>query len=174
MKFKSLAIVILVLFLVSSMTAGEKEFQKGSWYLSPQIALYSYALNFGANLEVAITENIGVGGTVMLAFWGDDWFSYTLITPSVEALYHFTKIKANKLDLFAGAAAGYSIYNYSDKNGGAGGGTGASGIFLTPVGGARYWFKPNLAAYAKLQFSLIGDFSGIGGVVGVTFVVKKD
>ena len=180
MKLKSLAIVVLILFFASSLVAGEKEFKKGTWYLTPQVALYSYALNFGANLEMALTENIGVGGNLMLAFWSEDFgawggLSQTLITPSVEVLYHFIKIPVAKLDVFAGASLGFSIYSYSWDVAGVGddSGVGSSSLFLSPVAGARYWFSEKLAACLKVYFSAIGDFSSVGGVVGLTFILKK-
>ncbi|MFC2161055.1 hypothetical protein ACFLRX_05320, partial [Acidobacteriota bacterium] len=131
-----------------------------------------YALNFGASLEFGLTENIGVGGTLMLAFWGDTGISYTLITPSAEGYYHFTQLDVDKLDLFAGAALGFSIYSFKADNAWIGDGTGTGNLFLSPILGGRYYFSEKIAACLKLYISLVGGWSGVGGVLGVTIVLK--
>jgi len=123
MKLKSLYVVLaIVLFMAAPMLSNAQsinvapqsgnEYRKGGFYLTPQVALYGFALNFGASAEFGLTENIGLGGTLMFAFWGDPGISFTLITPSVEGYYHFTKLDVDKLDLFAGAALGFSIYSW--------------------------------------------------------------
>lgn len=170
--------ILMVMMLSLSGFAGKKEFSEGSWYLTPQVALYKYAPNFGASLEYALTENIGIGGTLMLAFWSDNAGGYgkisqTLITPSIDGYYHFTEIDAKKLDVFAGASLGYSIYSWSwDGPGSNWSDSGASNLFLGPFAGARYYFNKNTAAYLNLNFSLIGHWSSVGVVVGVTFKLK--
>ncbi|MCU0289536.1 MAG: hypothetical protein MUF15_24470 [Acidobacteria bacterium] len=177
MKTKVIIGILTVMMLTTSVFAGKKEFKEGSWYLTPQIVLYSYAPNFGASLEYAVTENIGVGGTLMFASWseknGYGKVSQTLITPSVDGYYHFTEVGVKKLDVFAGLSLGYSIYSYSwNGSGGSWGGTGASDLFLCPFAGARYYFNRNTAFYLKLDFPVTGNWSGIGAVLGVTFKLK--
>jgi hypothetical protein len=178
MPKKAWIALVMVVFLSAGLSAGAKEFSKGSMYLTPQVGINSYAIPFGAWFEVALTENIGVGGSVMFQFWSEDLFlfdadfgySATLITPAVEAAYHFTKIKMEKLDLYAGAALGFSIYKVSWKDdfGGDDDVTGSSGIYLSPFAGGRYYFSEKMAVNAKVNFSAIGDFSGVGGTVGLT------
>lgn len=177
MKTKMImGILVLGLFSVFSF-AGENEFSKGSWFVTPQLALYEYAPNFGASVEYGLTENIGIGGTLMMAFWSDrgsGWkISQSLITPSVDGYYHFTKIKAEKFDVYAGASLGYSIYSWSwDAPGSSWSDASGSDLFLSPFGGARYYFSNKIAATLNLHFSILGDFSGIGGEVGITFRLK--
>lgn len=172
-----IGILMVVMFFLSGF-AGENEFSEGSLFLTPQIALYKYAPNFGASLEYGLTENIGIGASLMLAFWSDNLgmngkASQTLITPSVEGYYHFTKLDAKKLDVFAGASLGYSIYSWSwDGPGGSWSDAGSSDIYLSPFVGCRYYFNKKIAAYLNLHFSVLGDRSGVGGVVGVTFRLK--
>ena len=110
-------------------------------------------------------------------FWSDNIFgnrlSETLITPSVDAYYHFTQLDVDKLDLFAGAALGFSIYSFNwDYQGVDDGNTGTSNIFLSPILGARYYFNEKIAASLKLYISILGNWAGVGGVAGVTIVLK--
>lgn len=179
MNMKTRFIIVLsILVMVSSAFAGEKKFGKGQLFLTPQFAYYSYAPNFGVSLEYGLTENIGVGGSLMLAFWSDDAFdikiSETLITPSFEVNYHFTKVEVEKLDLFAGLSVGYSIYSHSfDIWGMEWSDKGSSGIYLSPILGVRYYFTPKLAISLRSHYSALGDWSGAGGELGLTFRLSK-
>jgi len=76
LKLKSLySVLVVVLFLaapvianaqsVNAVCATDNEYREGGLYLTPQVALYAYAFNFGASLEFGLTENIGVGGTLI-------------------------------------------------------------------------------------------------------------
>ncbi len=188
MKLKSYYVVlVVVLFMAAPMLTNaqsinvaretDNEYREGGLYLTPQVALYAYAFNFGASLEFGLTENIGVGGTLMFAFWSDNFFgerlSQTLITPSVNAFYHFIQLDVDKLDLFAGASLGFSIYSSNwDTPGGDDANVGTSNLFLSPILGGRYYFSEKIAASLKLYISLIGGFAGVGGVVGVTILLK--
>lgn len=182
MSKKAWIVAVMVVLLSLGLNAGSKEFSKGGMYLTPQVGINSYAIPFGAWFEVAITENIGVGGSLMFQLWSEDFFlfdanfgySATLITPAVEAAYHFTKIKMEKFDLYAGTALGFSIYSISWKDdvGGDDDATGSSGIYLSPFAGARYYFSDKMAVNAKVNFSAIGDFSGVGATVGLTLRLK--
>ncbi len=173
---KKTIVVLAMLAIVSTgLFAGSKEFQKGGLYLTAQLGMNSFATPFGASVEYGVTENIGVGGTVMFQFWSDDygWYGYssTLITPSIDAAYHFTKLDVEKLDLFAGASLGYSVYSWKWKTDGHGSdsGFGKSSLYLSPFIAARYYISKKIAISAKANFSAIGDFDGIGGTIGVTF-----
>lgn len=175
---KTIVILALLAVVSSGLVAGDKEFQQGGQYLTVQVGLNSYAVPFGASFEYGITENIGIGGTVMAQFWSDSWgwgeYSYTVITPSFDAAYHFTELKAPKLDLFAGASIGYSIASGKWKSGGYGYSmTANSDIFLSPFLAARYYVGRKTAVAGKVYFSATGDYDGIGGTVGVTFYLNK-
>lgn len=168
MKNNKTLVLLLVVFLSFSLalSAAPKkkkhiplEFHKGEMYLTPQIGLNSWAVPFGANFEYAMTENIGVGGTVMAWFWS----GASVILPSVDAAYHFTKLAVEKLDLFGGVAIGFAIYN-------AGSGiSGSSGLYISPFAAGRYWFSEKMAVSLRLNIGLIGDWTGVGGLLGVTF-----
>ncbi len=167
MKINKILVALIVVIVGSSLALSaapkkkytQLEFAKGKLYLTPQIGLNSWAIPFGANFEYAITENIGVGGTVMMWFWS----GASVILPSVDAAYHLTKLDVDKLDLFGGVGVGFAIYN-------AGGGiAGSSGIYISPFVAGRYWFSKNMAVSLRLNIGIIGDWSGVGGLLGVTF-----
>jgi hypothetical protein len=164
-KILVLLLVTIVCFSLALSAAPKKkkyaqlEFNKGEMYLTPQIGLNSYAVPFGASLEYAMTENIGVGGTVMMWIWSHG----TIILPSVDGAYHFTKLDVEKLDLFAGASLGFAIFSAK------GGYTGSSGLYVSPFVAGRYWFSEKMAASLRLNIGLIGDWDGVGGLLGVTF-----
>lgn len=169
MKLNKIMLMLVVLIVSSSLCLsaapkrGKKyaslEFEKGNMFLTPQIGLNSYAVPFGVNFEYAMTENIGVGGTVMMWIWNHG----TLILPSVDAAYHFTMLEVEKLDLFAGAGLGFAIFSAK------GGYSGSSGIYISPFVAGRYWFSDKMAASLRVNVGLIGDWTGVGGLLGVTF-----
>jgi hypothetical protein len=169
MKINKIMLVLLVLCVCSSLalsaapTRSKKyaqlEFNKGDKFVTPQLGFNSWAIPFGVNFEYAMTENIGVGGTVMMWFWS----GASVILPSVDAAYHFTKLDIEKLDLFGGVALGFAIYN-------AGSGiSGSSGIYISPFVAGRYWFSEKMAVSLRMNIGLIGDWTGVGGLFGVTF-----
>ncbi|HEX7503101.1 MAG TPA: hypothetical protein VF451_06745 [Acidobacteriota bacterium] len=169
MKINKIFVILVAILLCASLalSAAPKkimkkyarlEFNKGEKYLTPQIGLYSGEIPFGVNFEYALTENIGVGGTVML------WFGsgFHVIIPSVDAAYHFTMLKVEKLDLFAGAGLGFAIV-------GGNGVHGSSGLSLNPFIAGRYWFSEKLGVSLKFNIGLIGDWTGVGSMLGVVF-----
>jgi hypothetical protein len=168
MNIKKIMLILLVLCVSSSLVLSaapkrkkytQLEFNKGEMYLTPQIGLNAWAVPFGVNFEYAMTENIGVGGTVMMWFWS----GASVILPSVDAAYHFTMLKVDKLDLFAGVGVGFAIYNAGE------GISGSSGIYISPFAAGRYWFSKKMGVSLRLNFGIIGDWTGVGGLLGVVF-----
>jgi hypothetical protein len=177
---KILVLAAAVLLIVSVSSAAVKIpasqlFQKGKMWITPQIGLYSWggSVPFGANFETAITPNIGVGATAMAMFWNESEWSESIISLAGEVAYHFTQLKVDNLDLYAGGGLGYSIYSWSWKSGfsGLNGGSGASGIYIETLLGARYYLTPKIAVSLRLVGSLTG-FSGFGSQIGVAFNLK--
>ena len=172
-------IVVFVLLTVSLALAGEQKFSKGRLFLIPQFTYYSYAPNLGVSMEYSLTENIGIGASFMIAFWSTDLgalgkTSESLITPSLDAYYHFTKIGVKKIDLFAGLSLGYSIYSWSwDLAGSKWGEAGTSSFYLSPTLGVRYYLTQKLALCLKSHLSAIGDWAGIGGELGLSINLNK-
>jgi hypothetical protein len=170
MQLKKVLLVLAVLVIGSSLVfsaaprrpvrkAQQLEFEKGGMYLTPQIGLNSYAIPFGATFELAVTENIGVGATLMAWIWSEG----TLIVPEADAAYHFTQLNVEKLDAYAGVGVGFAIWSAK------GGYSGSSGIYIDPFLGGRYWFSPKMAVNLRLNIGLIGDWTGVGGLLGITF-----
>lgn len=137
---------------------ASQTFSKGDMFLTPQVGLYSDAVPFGANFEYALTENIGVGGTFMM------WFGsgFHVFMPSVDAAYHFTQLKVDKLDLFAGVGLGYAIV-------GGNGASGTSDLALEPFAAGRYWFSDKMGVSLRINIGLIGDWTGVSSMLGVVF-----
>jgi hypothetical protein len=113
---------------------------------------------FGASFEYAMTENIGIGATLMA------WFGsgYSVFMPSAEAAYHFTMLEVDKLDLFAGVGVGFAI---------AGSGGGTSGISINPFIAVRYWFSEKLGVSFRSNIGLIGDWTGVFSMLGVVLKI---
>jgi hypothetical protein len=175
---KTLLVVLSALVLLAGMaTAGTKEFWKGGIYVTPQVGINSWggSIPFGLNVEYGLTENIGIGGSAMFNFWSDEWWSETLINLAAEAAYHFTKIPTDKLDLYAGAGLGYSIYSWKEKAGvyGIEGSTGSSGLYLQLIAGVRYYVTEKIAVSLRAIGSLVGNWAGFGGALGATFALGK-
>lgn len=170
MKINKILVAFIIVLVCSSLAlsaapkkkSAQLQFHKGDKFLTPQIGINSTAIPFGASFEYAVTENIGVGGTVMIWLWSDYGFKSSIIMPSLDAAYHFTQLNVEKLDLFAGASLGYAIYS-SDW------GNWNSGLSIDPFIAGRYWFSEKMAVSLKLNIGLLGDWSGVGGLLGVTF-----
>lgn len=179
-KFGIFFVLLLGLSLLTN--ASDPLFKKGDLVLTGQIGMDSYAIPFGAALEFGLTENISLGASLMVQMWSEDlllWdedfgYSSTLITPAIEAAYHLTSLEIDKMDLYGGVAVGYSIYSFSwnDGEGEDDDIMGGSGIFVSPFVGGRYYFSPKLALNIKVNFSALGDFTGVGATVGLSFKLK--
>ncbi len=176
MKFKRTA-VILILFGITffPFSAGAQEFQKDDFTITPQVGINAYTVPFGASVEYAITENIGIGGTGMIWLWSSQYWSNSLISLSADAAYHFTSLDVEKLDVYAGGALGFSLYSWRAKAGTGGDfkGAGSSGLYLQPFVGARYYVTPTIAVNLRLNVAILGDWSGVGGYLGVTIPLRS-
>ncbi len=166
---KFLVILISVLFLLTLSVSAETYFHKGGKYLTPQLGLNSYAVPFGVSYGMGITDNIEVGGTVMAYFWSDVGYSYSVITPALDVLYHFTTLNLESFDLFAGLNVGYAIVSWNSDFSSSG--SYGSGLFLSPNIGVRYYFNKKFAVSFRAYFSAVGDLSGGGGLLGLTIVM---
>lgn len=133
-------------------------FTKGAIFVTPQVGLYGGSVPFGASLEYAMTENIGIGATLM-AWFGSGW---SVFMPSVDAAYHLTMLEVDKLDLFGGVGVGFAIV-------GGHGISGSSGISINPFIAGRYYFSEKMGISLRVNIGLIGDWTGVGSMLGVVF-----
>lgn len=175
MTFRRIGAVFIAVLLVSALaSAGTKEFGKGRIFVTPQLGINTWAIPFGLNVEYGLTPNIGVGATGTFWSWGSTYWNETVISLNAEAAYHFTQLTFEKIDLYAGAGLGYSVYSWKWKSGfgtGLVGSTGGSGIHLTTFVGGRYYFTPKIAASLRLSGGF-GNWAGVGAAVGITFSLK--
>lgn len=146
-------------------------FNEGNFYFSPQVGVNSWTIPFGIHLEYGYKENIGVGSSILLWLWSCECWSNTLICLSGEMTYHFTQLKVDKLDLYAGGGLGFAIYSWRWKPGYemmGEGGSGHSGILLHGLIGARYYLSPRTAVHVRILGSLL-NWAGAGGTLGISF-----
>jgi len=171
------ALILSLFFLLSfSLTSlSAEEFYTGTQLVTPVIGLNEFTIPFGANFEYGLTDNIGIGGTGMIWVWNSEFWINSIYSISIDGTYHFTQINIDKLDLFAGAGIGFSIYTFSWKEAYKGrqdGGAGSSGLYLEPFFGARYYVSPKIALFSRIYTDIIGDWSGFGAIIGVSFRLK--
>ncbi|MFZ2053824.1 MAG: hypothetical protein WAU81_06465, partial [Candidatus Aminicenantales bacterium] len=140
---------------------------------------------FGAGFEFMLTDNIGVGGSLMYDQWSDylgmfggKW-TFRLFKPSFDFAYHFGTEKIRGLDLFTGANLGYSFVSVSNMLGNTYDGSLKSEPHLAPFVGINLHFWGNspgipgrLMVTFKAAWSLTGRFSGIYGMAGLTYRLK--
>lgn len=195
MNFKKFCVMVLVVLTVAAVASAQARkpapapaaapsseyFKPSAIYVTPQIGFYSWggSIPFGANVEYALNDKIGVGGTLMLQFWSGTYWKESNISFSAEVNYHLNQFVKNlnvqKLDLYVGAGLGYSVYSikwnsgYEDWTGYS---AGSSGLILEPIVGARYYISPKMAISLRFVGSLLGWGAGFGTTIGVTFGLK--
>lgn len=182
---KNSLLVLTIIFCLGSMNsfAVGKKFGKRAMFVSPMSGLNSYAIPFGASVEYGISEKIGVGATLLFQSWGEELnfsgynygYNITLITPSVQVVYHFTGVKIGKIDLYTGINLGFSIVSVSWKDDLGSGNddlVGTSGLHFSSLAGIRYYLSHKMALTAAVNYSAVGDWSGVNALLGVTFKLK--
>ena len=202
MKKKILFLSVLFLFfcIVSvsipvSASPQNTKFSKGSVFLSAQIGLNSFAATeepieqmqfpLGASFEFSLTDNIGIGSTIMYDKWSDylecfcGKFTFKVYKPSLDLIYHLKIGEAQGLDFFTGVNLGYSFVSVSNELENED----ISGLknepHIAPLIGTHFYFWENASGFlnrimitAKVGWSVTGDFSGIFGSVGITFKLR--
>jgi hypothetical protein len=202
---KAVLLLIVIFVLVFSAFALNKDdiekekigkkFAKGSMYVTGQIGINSYVATdepfdtmpfpLGASYEVALTDNIGIGGTVMFDKWSDylgmfggKW-TFLVLKPSFDIAYHFYPDKMKGLNLFTGVSLGYSLLSVSNELGSDYEGELKSEPHFAPFLGLHLYFWENLPGFfnnllvtSKIYWSVAGDFSGVSGAIGITYKIK--
>ena len=166
--------VIALFSLTLLTTTSFAQYEKGDKLLNVGIGLgagYGGGVPIGASLEVGITDDISVGGQIDYYSWSYGYtggynFRYTFIPIAARGSYHLNKVfnlSNDKVDLYAGAQLGYYISSYSNN-------VGYTGIYDNGYGnrilfgihaGARYYFKPNLGAFAEAGYAVAGLKIGV-------------
>lgn len=162
--------IIASLVVVSAMVlAGNKSFaqafEKGDKLVNVGINLGGTygggGVGVGGSFETGIHDFISVGAQADFVSWNYGWtgynWKYNFLNIGGRGSYHFGKhfLDVDKLDLYAGLALGYRIASYKDPSGWSGSYTSSygSGVFLGGYGGARYYFKPSLGAFAEVGYN---------------------
>ncbi len=204
MKKAVLLLIVIFVFVFSAFALNKddieeekigKKFAKGSMYVTGQIGFNSYVVTddpfntmpfpLGASYEVALTDNIGIGSTVMFDKWSDylgmfggKW-TFRVFKPSFDITYHFYANRMKGLNLFTGASLGYSILSVSNELGSDYTGELKSEPHFAPFLGLHlyFWencpgFFNNLLVTSKVYWSVTGDFSGVSAAVGITYKIK--
>jgi len=204
MKKTSLLLIVIFVLAFSAFALNKddteeekigKKFAKGSKYVTGQIGTNSYvatdepfnAMPFplGVSYEFALTDNIGIGGTLMFDKWSDylgmfggKW-TFRVFKPSFDITYHLNVKKMKGLDLFAGASLGYSLLSVSNELGSDYTGELKSEPHFAPFLGLHLYFWENLPGFfnnllftSKVYWSVTGDFSGVSGAIGITYKIK--
>jgi hypothetical protein len=191
-----IVIIILVFAWPPVFAAAEAgEGAKGSISLTAQVGLNTmvriadrFAEPFdtmpfplGAGLEVLLTDNIGIGGTVMYDQWSDylgmfggKW-SFRLFRPTFDIAYHFRTSEIRSLGFFAGAELGYNFVSVSNMLGNVYEGNLKSEPHLAPFAGINIHFRRDSAGFLgrlavtfKAAWSVTGRFAGVYGLAGLT------
>jgi hypothetical protein len=143
--------------------AAAAQFATGQKFLGAHIGLSGVGSTaaIGVNGEVAYNKNISIGAWADTWSYGDNYsfqggsaeWNVRYIAVAGTGAYHFPIESQPKLDPFVGAAVGYYVVNTSQKGTFIGDYSGsANRLFVGGYGGARYFFKPNLAGVARVGF----------------------
>jgi len=142
--------------------AASAQFGPDQTYLGAHLGVSGVgsAAAIGVNGEVGYDENITIGG------WLDTWsygerFTYSggggswdvrYVALAATGSYHFLVEDNPKVDPFVGVAVGYYIVSTSGSVSGLAYTGSASRLFVGGYGGARYFFRPDLAGVARVGF----------------------
>jgi hypothetical protein len=189
-------ILFLFLFTVSTVSAsyGEEKISMGSMFASGQIGFNSYVATddpfdslpfpMGASYEFLITNNVGIGASLMLDKWCDylgifgGKYTFWVFKPSLDIAYHFNLNEVKGLNLFTGANLGYSLLSVSNELGNPYDGVLKNEPYIAPFLGAHFYFWEGSSflnrflVTLKVCWSVTGDFSGVYGTVGITYWIK--
>lgn len=159
MRKRILSLLFSVLVL-GTLTASA-QFEKGDKLLSVGIGAGNSSLTasngsggfgFNGTYEVGITDFVSVGA--QLDYIGESEFGvkWRVFTPAARASYHFGKhfIENDKLDIYGGAALGLAFASLDFDNSIISGDAKSTDLHLGLYAGGRYFFKPNMAAFAEL------------------------
>lgn len=195
-----LALYLLVFALSSaSASEGDKPFSRGSIYITGQIGLNTLVRTtdsladpfntmpfpVGGGFEFLLTDNIGLGGSVMydkscdyLGIFGGTW-TFRIFKPALDIAYHFRAEKIGGLDFFTGASLGYSLVSVSNNLGNDYQGKLKSEPHVAPFIGLnlRFWrnssgFLGRLLVTFRASWSVTGYFSDVYGTVGLSYRLR--
>lgn len=169
-------LIFLLVALAATATLHAQQFVQGTNVISAGVGIGSSlgSFTYGSQTpalslqyergvwEVGGPGIISLGGYVGRKSYKDagsgytQKWGYTII--GIRSAYHYNGINSDKFDVYGGAMLSFNILNYSykDNDGNSTSGTGNYGSaagFTFYVGG-RYFFTPNIAAFAELGYGV--------------------
>lgn len=164
-----ITLLLSCLGFAGTLSAAGSGFHKGSFYLGGALGLGSGLGYLGgvaliANGEYAVTDNIGIGGSIgywsysneQSAFGYTTKYRYSIIPVIASGAYHFN-VGNPKIDLAAGVSLGYYIVNSSIDSTVTGvnyaSATG-SGLAVGVFGLVRYFVNDTVALRGKLGYGV--------------------
>jgi hypothetical protein len=151
--FNSFVLVALLAFSTQNVLA--QSYQQGDKLLNVGIGLGTYGaggIGFGGSFEYGIHDAISVGalaGYSGRSYFGSRW---SVLTIGARGSYHFNELlnlDNDMIDLYAGLGLGYRNITWNYNGSGINDSWGSGILFLGHIGG-KYYFKPNMAAFAEL------------------------
>ncbi len=169
MKRKSIVLTFIVIIsFAASSTFAQSVYKKedkigqvglglgfGGIYGSVSFPPISFGFQYGIHEKISVGGIIGYTSSTEEVFFARNYeWKYSYIVIGARGEYHFLE-NVDKVDGYAGATLGYNIVSVSEPTG-FGGTYSASGSYLlfgVHVGG-RYYFNPQIAAFAELGYGL--------------------
>lgn len=166
--FSSLFFMALLAFSAQNAMA---QYAQGDKLLNVGIGVngfYGRGLPLGASFEYGITPEISVGAQIDFYTYNygynygaglNNKFRYTFIPIAIRGSYHVNELlnlNNDKVDLYGGLQLGYYLSSYSGDNGFNGiynDAYGSRAFFGVHIGG-KYYFKPNLGAFAEVGYGV--------------------
>lgn len=166
-------VVLFFAFILVNSSYGQGNFSLGNNVASVGIGLGSSLGAFGSSTSspgISLQYERGmwdVGGPGVISLGGFVGFKsykynnvyqqkwkYTVI--GLRSAYHYNGIESSDFDVYGGAMLSYNNLSYSDNfpYGYSSNGTWNSYISLTLYVGGRYYFAPNVAAFAELGYGI--------------------
>jgi len=106
-------------------------------------------------------------------------FTFRVIKPSLGLAYHFDIPDIEGMNLFAGANFGYSILSVNNELGNDYWGDLKSEPHIETFLGTHLYLWENLSGFfsrflvtLKVSWSVTGDFSGVNGTIGLTYMIN--
>jgi len=175
---KLLVVLMIVLLFTASIFCDDKKFSKGDIYITPQVAFYPEAPNFGISAEYALSDNFSLALALFYASWSGDTgllfeIKEKIYSAAVEAAYHFDLPLPNT-DVYAGAGVGFMncSLTWTELAAGLEEKVSDTKINLTPFVGGRYYLTPNIAINVRAEYRTAELFDSFALSTGVSIKIK--
>ena len=189
--FYFLVIPTLFPLFICSDSQNDENF---SSFFSVQVGLNPYTATkdpfdrspyLGLGYETLLSDKIGVGGSIFYGKWSDylgmfcGKFTFKVVRPSLDLIYHFNLKNLKNADLFGGASVAYNFVTIDNELGNECDEELKNHLSVSPFAGVRFYlFKKGsdllkrIAISAKVFWTVNGEFSGVYGVAGISFGIK--